>query len=188
MVSVLCDAPFFDGSWQHVQEVRAALDDAGSRVPLLAKEFVIEERQVQEARDRGADAVLLIARIVEPAQLNGLAEAARAEGVEPLIEVVDERELQDALAAGARIVGVNVRDLDTLQMDADRASRVTAAVPRGVVAVHLSGVRNAADAARVASGRADAALVGEALMRVDHPGRLLSEMCAAAAGKSPRPE
>jgi indole-3-glycerol phosphate synthase len=184
MVSVLCDAPFFDGAWEHVSAARAALDARGSRaLPVLAKEFVLDERQVAEARARGADAVLLIARIVSPARLAELAHAARAIGIEPLIEVADEPELAAALAAGARVVGVNARDLDTLQMDAARTARVLAAIPREVVAVHLSGLRAGPDVTAVAQGRADAALVGEALMRQDDPRDLLASMVAAAAAR-----
>ncbi len=180
MVSVLCDRPFFDGAWEHVTEARAALDSAGRSVPLLAKEFVLDERQIARARDAGADAVLLIARIVSPARLAALAEAARAEGLEPLVEIALDTELEAAIAAGARVVGVNARDLDTLQMDAERVARVLHALPADVVAVHLSGLRDGNDVARVARSRADAALIGEALMRQDDPGPLLRAMVAAA--------
>lgn len=182
MVSVLCDGPFFDGSWGHLAAVRARLDAAGRSAPVLAKDFVLDERQIAEARDRGADLVLLIARIVDGARLVELARAARAEGIEPLIEVVDEREVTAALAAEARVVGVNARDLDTLGMDADRAARVCAAIPPDVVAVHLSGLRAPADVARVARSRAHAALVGEALMRDDDPRPRLRGMVEAARG------
>ena len=183
MVSVLCDARYFDGSWDHLAQARARLDAAGglAKVPLLAKEFVIDERQIDEARARGADAVLLIARIVSPSRLGDLTRAARATGLEPLLEVVDERELEAALRAGARVVGVNVRDLDTLQMDAARAARVLAAVPPEVVAVHLSGLKTPADVAAVAGTRVDAALMGEALMRQDDPRELLASMVRAAS-------
>ncbi len=180
MVSVLCDGPFFDGSWDHLAFARGALDAAGLTVPLLAKEFVLDARQVQEARDRGADAVLLIARIVSMPTLAALVGTARHEGLEPMVEVVDERELRDALAAGARVVGVNARDLDSLAMDAERTSRVLASIPSDVVAVHLSGIKGAGDVAQVARGRADAALLGEALMRQDDPGPLLTALVAAA--------
>jgi indole-3-glycerol phosphate synthase len=182
MVSVLCDGPFFDGDWAHLGAARARLDEAGFAVPLLAKEFVLDERQVEEARDRGADAVLLIARIVDEDALVRLAQAARGEGLEPLVEVTDEREVDAALRAKARVVGVNVRDLDTLAMDAARAARVLDAIPREVVAVHLSGLRDPSDIARVAATRADAALVGEALMRADDPRPRLRAMIDAAAG------
>lgn len=181
MVSVLCDAPFFDGAWEHLAAARAAIDGAGLAVPLLAKEFVLHARQIAEAHDRGADAVLLIARIVDRTQLAELARAARGEGLEPFVEVVDEAELDAALAAGARVIGVNARDLDTLQMDRARTARVLERIPRDRIAVHLSGVGSPEAVADVARGRADAALVGEALMRADDPAPLLGSMLAAAA-------
>ncbi len=180
MVSVLCDAPFFDGSWEHLAAARAAIDAAGLAVPLLAKEFVLDPRQIAEARDRGADAVLVIARIVDRAVLAALVRAACDEGLEPFVEVVDEAELDAALAAGARVVGVNARDLDTLQMDPARTARVLERIPRDRVAVHLSGVRSPEAVSAVARGRADAALVGEALMRADDPAPLLASMLAGA--------
>jgi indole-3-glycerol phosphate synthase len=180
MVSVLCDGPYFDGSWDHLAGARTRLDAAGRPAPVLAKDFVLDERQIAEARDRGADVVLLIARIVDASRLVDLARAARSEGLEPLIEVVDEGEVKSALAAEARMVGVNVRDLDTLAMDPDRAARVCAAIPPDVVAVHLSGLRTATDVALVARSRADAALVGEALMRDDDPRPRLRAMVEAA--------
>jgi indole-3-glycerol phosphate synthase len=180
MVSVLCDGPFFDGSWDHLAAARACLDAAGLRVPLLAKEFVVDARQVEEARDRGADAVLLIARIVDGASLKRLVQTARDEGLEPLVEVVDEPELEAALAAGASLVGVNARDLDSLAMDAGRTVRVLDAIPARLVAVHLSGLKAPEDITKVASGRADAALVGEALMRQDDPRALLRAMVKEA--------
>jgi indole-3-glycerol phosphate synthase len=187
MVSVLCDRAYFDGGWEHLASARAALDRAhaagGAEVPLLAKEFVIDERQIDEARDRGADAVLLIARIVAPERLGALARFARERAIEPLIEVVDERELASALDADARVVGVNARDLDTLAMDADRTARVLAAIPPDRVSVHLSGLKTERDVAAIATshgGRVDAALIGEALMRADDPRPLLTAMVTAA--------
>lgn len=182
MVSVLCDGPFFGGAWSDLSGCRAAFDAARMRVPLLAKEFVLDERQIEEARDRGADAVLLIVRVLRDHDaLTRLVSAAKSEGIEPLVEVVDEDELRRALDAGARVVGVNARDLDSLAMDASRASRVLDRIPSDVVAVHLSGLKTAADVSKVALGRSDAALIGEALMRQDDPSALLSELIAAAA-------
>lgn len=181
MVSVLSDSAFFDGSWEHVGEARLKLDQAGYRVPVLAKDYIVDERQIAEACIRGADAILLIARIVDFAELKRLARSARALGMEPLIEVVDEHELERALSAEARVIGVNARDLDTLAMDASRAARVRAAIPSDLVAVHLSGLREAGDVAEVARGRADAALVGEALMREDDPRPRLRAMVQAAS-------
>jgi indole-3-glycerol phosphate synthase len=178
MVSVLCDGPFFEGSWEHLAGARSRIGP----VPLLAKEFVIDPVQVWQARDQWADAVLLIARIVDEPTLRALADVARQEQLEPLVEVMDEAELEAALGAGARVVGVNARDLDTLGMDAERAARVLEAIPAGIVAIHLSGLKRSDDVRRVAGTRADAALVGEALMREDDPRARLRELVEAAAG------
>jgi indole-3-glycerol phosphate synthase len=175
LISVLCDGPFFDGGYEHLAAARAAV-----RTPLLAKEFVLDEVQIDAARAHGADTVLLIARIVDRPGLAALIAAARARGLEPIVEVVDEPELESALAGAARVIGVNARDLDTLQMDAARAARVLAAIPRDKVALHLSGVKTPDDVRAIAKGRADAALVGETLMRADDPAPILAELVRAA--------
>jgi indole-3-glycerol phosphate synthase len=180
LVSVLCDAPFFGGSFEDLARARRALDAAGLHVPLLAKEFVLEPVQLDWARAHGAAAVLLIARIVPAPRLAALVIAARERSLEPLVEVADEAELASAIAAGARIVGVNARDLDTLVIDTARAARVLGAIPPDHVAVHLSGIRTPEDVAVLARSRADAALVGEALMRAADPGPLLRAMVARA--------
>ena len=127
--------------------------------------------------------MLLIARIVDAARLKALARAARDEGLEPLVEVVDEAELDAALAAGARVVGVNARDLDTLAMDA-HAQRACSTRSRGTSSPSTSracGPRPTSQ--RIAAGRADAALVGEALMRQDDPRPTLAAMVSAAAAR-----
>lgn len=188
MISVLTDRPFFGGSFEHLASCRDALDRAlgVARPRLLAKEFVLHEVQIDRAVDAGADAILLIARIVAPARLAELARAARARGLEPLVEVHDASELDAAIAADAALVGVNARDLGTMKMDAGHAADVLAAIDRGRVAVHLSGLSGPDDVARVASSRADAALVGEALMRRDEPLDLLRAMIAAGASTRSR--
>lgn len=180
MISVLCDAPFFDGGWDHVALARRALDGAGLDVPILAKEFVLDERQIEQAAACGADAVLLIVRIVDHDRLALLVERARAVGLEPLVEVVTEDEVGAALDADAKVIGVNARDLDTLAMDPARAARVLAAIPADRIAVHLSGLKGPDDVAAVAKTRVDAALMGEALMRQDDPTPLLRSMLDAA--------
>lgn len=182
MISVLCDRTFFDGGFDHLVLVRRALDDASLAVPLLAKEFVVDPRQLEEAACSGADAVLLIARIVDHVTLRSLVERARSDGLEPVVEVVTEDELSAALDADAKIIGVNARDLDTLAMDAERAARVLAAIPADRVAVHLSGLKAPDDVATIRRTTADAALIGEALMRQDEPSLLLRAMVASASG------
>jgi indole-3-glycerol phosphate synthase len=179
MVSVLCDGAFFDGAFDHVSVAEEALRTRDHNIPILAKEFVIDPRQVEEARDRGADAVLLIARIVDSHALDELVRCARKEGIEPLVEVVDERELDWAMSSGARVIGVNARDLDTLVMDRDRAARVLASIAPDIVAVFMSGVRDSDGVRAISTGRADAALVGETLMRQDDPRELLRSLTSA---------
>ncbi len=182
MISVLTDGPFFGGSFGDLAACREALDaELGTARPyLLCKEFVLHEIQIDRALDAGADAVLLIVRCLERGELPGLVRAAEARGLVPLVEVTTEEELGRAMDAGARMVGVNARDLNTLRMDAARAAEVLARIASEVVAVHLSGLRGPEDVARVAGTRADAALVGEALMREDDPTELLVAMVRAA--------
>jgi indole-3-glycerol phosphate synthase len=180
MVSVLCDAGFFDGSWDDLALARQALAASGSTVPVLAKEFVLHERQLEEARACGADAVLLIARILDRKSLAALHARALGLGLEPLVEVVTDEELEWALAAGAELVGVNARDLDTLVMDPARATRVLDAIPPSCIPVYLSGLKAPEDVRRIAATRAHAALVGETLMREDDPSALLGALVSAA--------
>jgi indole-3-glycerol phosphate synthase len=178
MISVLCDGPFFDGDYEHLSQARQ-----GCELPLLCKEFVIDELQLDAARAYGADAVLLIVRCLSEPRVGELVAAARARQLVPLVEVVDERESRVAVDAGADLIGVNARDLDTLQMDVERAARVLAGLPDTIAAVHLSGLSQPSDVARVASSRADSALVGEALMRCDDPQPLLRDFVRAASAR-----
>ena len=182
MISVLTDAHFFGGSFRDLASCREALDRelADARPYLLCKEFVLHPVQLDRALASGADAVLLIVRCLDDAALPRLVREAESRGLVPLVEVATEGELDRATAAGARMIGVNARDLDTLAMDAARAARVLAKIEDAVVAVHLSGLKRAQDVKPVAAGRADAALIGEALMRVDDPRELLAAMVKAA--------
>lgn len=184
MISVLTDGPFFGGSFADLRACRDALDvELGDARPyLLCKEFVLDPVQLDHAAGAGADAALLIVRCLDgdPAALPALVRAAEDRGLVPLVEVTHEDELARALSAGARVIGVNARDLDTLRMDPARAARVLAQIDPPLVAVHLSGLRAPEDVRVVAGGRADAALIGEALMREDDPRRLLAAMVEAS--------
>jgi indole-3-glycerol phosphate synthase len=175
MVSVLCDARYFDGSFEHLAAVRAA-----TALPLLCKEFVIDEVQLDAARSHGADAVLIIVRCLEPPRVGALVRAARERDLEPFVEAASEDEARLAVDAGATLVGVNARDLDNLVMDGARAARILEALPATVVSVHLSGLKTPEAVAAVARGPAHAALIGETLMRRDEPEPLLRELVAAA--------
>jgi indole-3-glycerol phosphate synthase len=175
MVSVLCDPTFFDGALQDLEQARDSCE-----LPLLCKDFVIDEVQLDAARAWGADAVLLIARCVSANRLHVLWESAVERDLVPLVEIATEGEAELAVSLGASLVGVNARDLDTLAMDLDRAAHVLGSLPPGVTAVHLSGVSSPGQVAGVARSRADAVLVGEALMRQDDPEPLLRQMVEAA--------
>ncbi len=176
MVSVLCDSTFFGGSYADLASVREACS-----LPLLCKEFILDPVQLDFARAHGADAVLLIVRCLKDDELGALLTAARDLGLQALVEVASEQEAERALSAGATLVGVNARDLDTLRVDVGRAQAILASLPAPVVRVHLSGLRDAADVTALGRTSADAALVGEALMRRDDPEPLLRDMIRAAA-------
>jgi indole-3-glycerol phosphate synthase len=175
MVSVLCDERFFDGSFAHLAEAREACS-----LPLLCKEFVIDEVQLDAARSAGADAVLIIVRCLEPERVAPLVRAARDRDLEPFVEIANEQEGRVAVDAGATLIGVNARDLDTLGMDREGAARILAVLPPAVVSVHLSGLGSPTAVSAVARGGAHAALIGEALMRQDDPEPLLRSLVEAA--------
>ena len=178
-ISVLCEPHWFGGSVEDLRAVRAAVS-----IPVLAKEFVVEPIQLPHLRAAGADLVLLLAVLHPAKRLARLVERAIEIGLEPLVEAHDEKELERALATGARIIGLNNRDLRTLDVDTERAVRLRALVPEDRLVVGESGVR---DAATVAAWRAvgfDAALVGEALVRSADPAAAVRAF--VSAGRPPR--
>jgi indole-3-glycerol phosphate synthase len=163
-ISVLTEPVHFGGSEQDLTRVRNAVD-----LPVLRKDFIIDETQIIEARAWGASAVLLIARALQYVALASLATAAREWGVEPLIEVRTEQELDAALSAGARVVGVNSRDLETLEVNPAALDRLLPRVPTSIVAVAESGMRTAADVERAAHAGADAVLIGSSVSESADP-------------------
>ncbi len=168
-VSVLCDGPGFGGSVLDLRRVARAIT-----TPVLYKEFVIDPLQIDLARAAGASFVLLLARALDDASLQPLIAAVRARGLEPVVEAADGEELARALLTTARIIGVNARDLRSFSVDAEHASELVNRIPADRVAVFMSGVRSAADLARVEQTRADAVLIGEGLMRSHDPGQQLA--------------
>jgi indole-3-glycerol phosphate synthase len=165
-LSVLTDGPFFGGS---VADLHAARDAAGD-TPVLRKDFTIDADQVYETRGIGADAILLIvAAIRDRSLLRDLHDLADELGLAALVEVHDERELDVALGVGARLVGINARDLGDFHEDLSLGERLVAHLPAEVVAVAESAIRSPADARRMAAAGFDAVLVGEALVRTDDP-------------------
>jgi indole-3-glycerol phosphate synthase len=171
-VSILTDAKFFGGS---LADLRAA---GAADLPRLRKDFVLFDEDLVDARAAGADAVLLIARLLDDAALGRLVEQARRYGLEPLVEVHAEPEWERALAAGATLVGVNHRNLDTLEIDLELSARLVGRRPDGVTLVAESGLRTAADLARMVERGFDAVLVGEALLRASSPGDALRALLA----------
>lgn len=175
-ISVLTEPSFFDGALAHLEAVRAAVD-----VPLLRKDFVVDAYQVLEAVCAGADAVLLIVSALDRATLATLHAQALSLGLAVLVEVHDEAELDVALDAGARIIGVNNRNLRTLAVDRGVSERLAPRVPADVIAVSESGLTGPADVARMRGLGYRGFLVGERLMTSGDPAGDLRALCAAGA-------
>lgn len=174
MISVLCDQPFFDGSYEHLALARAACD-----VPLLCKDFIIDEVQLDWAKAYGASAVLLIVRCLDESTLVRLHAAAVDRGLLPLVEIANVEEARLVNQRDFPLIGVNSRDLDTLQMDTEGARKVLEMLGDHPARVHLSGLKTTEDVSRVAHTAVDAALIGEVLMRQDDPEPLLRALVAA---------
>jgi indole-3-glycerol phosphate synthase len=163
-ISVLTEPTRFGGSNDDLVRARSAVG-----IPLLKKDFHVETVQILQARSLGASAALVIARAVPPARLRELMTAGNDAGIEILVEVRDELELELALAFGARVIGVNNRNLETLEIDPETSLRLLQLIPSSVVAIAESGVRSAKDVERLASAGADAVLVGTELSRSSEP-------------------
>src|SRR6185436_14265602 len=167
-ISVLTEPAFFDGSLEHLAAVRGAVE-----VPILRKDFIVSEYQLLEAKAAGADAVLLIVAALRPVELKVLHDHATRMGLDVLVEVHDATELAIALDAGARIVGVNNRNLRTLEVDVQASEELIAKMPAEVVGVSESGLRTAADLLRLRSLGYRAFLIGERFMTAAEPGLAL---------------
>ena len=163
-LSVLTEPTFFDGSLAHLEQVRDAV-----ALPLLRKDFIVDEYQLLEARAHGADAVLLIVAALSPDELVRLQSHAAVLGLAALVEVHDESELDRAVDAGARIIGVNNRNLRTLAVDVDASYRLAGKIPADVIAVSESGLQSRSDLARLEAAGYRAFLIGERFMTDPDP-------------------
>lgn len=159
-ISVLTDEPFFQGKLEYLADIRSAV-----AVPLLRKDFILEELQIAQSAAAGADAILLIVAALEQKQLVHLNEAAANYRLQVLVEVHTKEELDRALEADARIIGINNRDLATFSVDLAVTEKLSTQVPDDVLLVTESGIKNREDVARLRACGIDAILVGEALMR-----------------------
>lgn len=175
-ISVLTEGRRFGGSLEDLAEVRNAVD-----LPILRKDFIVSPYQVWEARAYGADLVLLIVAALDQSVLTSLVERVHSLGMTALVEVHDETEALRALDAGARVVGVNARNLHTLEVDRGIFGGVAAVLPSGVVKVAESGVRGPHDVLEYARAGADAVLVGEALVTRGDPRAAVADLVAAGA-------
>jgi indole-3-glycerol phosphate synthase len=173
-ISVLTEPTFFDGALEHLAAVRAAVD-----VPLLRKDFIVDEYQLFEARAAGADAVLLIVAALDQPTLERLQRRAWDLGLATLVEVHDDEELTRAVASGARVVGVNNRNLRTLRVDVAASDRLAAAMPRHVTGVSESGLQSRGDLERLATAGYRAFLIGERFMTDPDPAAALQALMAA---------
>jgi indole-3-glycerol phosphate synthase len=187
-LSVLTDEKFFQGSLEYLKQIRQAV-----KLPLLRKDFIIDERQILEAAEWGADAILLIVAILSDAQLKGFQALARAVGLAALVEVHDEAELERAQGTGAELIGVNNRNLKTFKVDLATTERLAARVPPGSLAsqstllVAESGIHTRADVERLARCGASAILVGESLMRYTDIAAKVGELIGVSTAECARP-
>lgn len=170
-ISVLTEPSFFDGAPEHLADVRASV-----QLPLLRKDFIVTRYQVVESAVLGADAVLLIVGSLNDGELRERLTEAGDLGLAALVEVHDEAELRRAIDAGARIIGVNSRNLRTLDVDPHVLERLIETVPDDAIAVAESGIREAADLTRLGGLGYDAFLIGERLITAPDPGRALAEL------------
>jgi indole-3-glycerol phosphate synthase len=176
-LSVLTDVDWFGGSVADLQAARAAVS-----LPVLRKDFTVHRHDVLDARIMGADCVLLIAAALDDAELAEFHGLATGVGLDVLVEIHDEAELERALAVDATLIGVNQRDLVTFEVDTDRAVRMAPLMPEGVVRVAESGVRDAADVGVLGNAGYHAVLVGESLVKHGDPEAGVAELRAGFTG------
>jgi indole-3-glycerol phosphate synthase len=173
-VSVLTDEKYFSGSLEYLTAIKNAV-----KLPVLRKDFIIDEFQVYESRAAGADAVLLIAAALDKGRLAHLLRVSKSIGLHVLVEVHNEAELKDAIEASAKIIGINNRDLKTFRTDIATTVKLAPMVPKDRVLVTESGINTAEDINRLKEAGAKAFLIGECLMREPDPGKKLKELLKA---------
>jgi indole-3-glycerol phosphate synthase len=174
-ISVLTDTPSFQGHLDHLRAVRAAVN-----VPVLRKDFILDRHQLLQARAAGADAVLLIAEILSPVELKTLLSQTHELGMQALVELYDRDNLPHVLASGARLIGVNNRDLRTFVTSLEHTIELARVMPADVCLVSESGIRTRADLDRLRTAGARAVLVGESLMRAPDVGAQLRELLGSS--------
>jgi len=170
-ISVLTETEYFKGSLEYLSDIRQNVN-----IPLLRKDFIVESYQVYEARARGADAILLIAAILSTGQLAELLDLSRELGMDCLVEVHNENEVKQALAAGAEIIGINNRNLKTFVTDIDITCRLRELIPQNIVVISESGIHGKTEIDKLKQHHINAILIGEALVTADDTAAKLREM------------
>jgi len=170
-LSVLTDEKFFKGSLSYLSQIRDTV-----QTPLLRKDFILNPYQVYEARYFGADAILLIVAALEQEVLSELLELAESLGMNALVEVHDEQELERALSVHAKIIGINNRDLKTFTVDLDVSLKLSKRIPSETIVVAESGIRSSGDIAKLRSEGIHVFLIGETFMKTPEPGKALSNL------------
>lgn len=178
-LSVLTDEKFFGGTLDDLVAVTTFFRRDPPAVPCLRKDFMVHPIQVRQAREAGASAILIIVRALDDHEIRTLHEAAQVAGLDALFEIHNEAELDRAVRHGAKIIGVNNRDLAIFKTDLGLSERLIPRFPRGVIAVSESGIHGPADAARARAAGAHALLVGEALMKAPDTAALLDAIARA---------
>ena len=183
VISVLTEERRFHGSLADLDAVRAAV-----RIPVLRKDFIVGPYQIHEARAHGADMLLLIVAALDQPALESMLERTESLGMTALVEVHTEEEADRALQAGAKVIGVNARDLKTLEVDRDCFGRIAPGLPSNIIRIAESGVRGTADLLAYAGAGADAVLVGEGLVTSGDPRNAVADLVTAGAHPScPKP-
>ncbi|MFC1667523.1 indole-3-glycerol phosphate synthase TrpC [Candidatus Omnitrophota bacterium] len=170
-ISILTDKKFFGGDISHISEVRRTVN-----LPVLRKDFIIDEYQVYESRYFGADAILLIARILSKEKIKGFIHLARRIGMDSLVEIHDEKDLENALLADAKIIGINNRDLDTFAVDLAKTFKLISKIPDQIITVSESGIKNNKDISRLRKIGVNAVLIGGAFLTAEDIGEKVKEI------------
>ncbi|MCF7689814.1 MAG: indole-3-glycerol phosphate synthase TrpC [Cephaloticoccus sp.] len=178
-LSVLTDTKYFGGELEDLRSVTKMFREERCSIPCLRKDFMVHPIQVRQARENGASAILIIVRALTDDEIGALREAAHASGLDALFEIHNEADLARAVAHGAKIIGVNNRDLAIFKTDLGISERLIPLMPRDVIAVSESGIFTPDDAARARGAGAHAVLVGEALMKAAKPKTLLHALATA---------
>lgn len=183
-ISCLTDARFFQGHLEYLTTIKERLREIDCQIPVLRKDFIFHEYQVYEARMAGADALLLIVTVLSDTELDTLLRLTRQLGMEALVECHNEADVARALAIGARIIGVNNRDLRTFEVDIRTTERLRALIPTSKVVVGESGIRTAEDVAAMSAMGCDAILVGETFCKLAQTERARKVAAFVSAGRT----